>query len=63
MPLGMKQQKKISDFLIDIKVPVTRKKQVLLLISGSEVMWVMGYRIDDRFRVTSVTRRILVLTV
>jgi tRNA(Ile)-lysidine synthase len=63
IPLGMKQPKKISDFLIDLKVPVTKKEQVLLLISGSEVMWVMGYRIDDRFRVTPRTERILVLTV
>ncbi len=62
MPLGMKQLKKISDFLIDQKVPVTKKEQVLLLISGSEVMWVMGYRIDDRHRVTPRTEKILVLT-
>ena len=63
MPLGMKQMKKISDFLIDLKVPVTKKEQVLLLLSGSEVMWVMGYRIDDRYRVTPGTEKILLLTV
>lgn len=55
--------KKISDFLIDLKVPVTKKEQVLLLLSGSEVMWVMGYRIDDRYRVTPGTEKILLLTV
>jgi tRNA(Ile)-lysidine synthase len=63
MPLGMKQMKKISDFLIDLKVPVTEKEKVLLLLSGQEVIWVMGYRIDDRFRVTNKTGKILVLTV
>lgn len=63
MPLGMKQMKKISDFLIDNKVPVTEKDQVLLLLSGSDVVWVMGHRIDDRFRVTRDTKRILVLTI
>lgn len=62
-PLGMKKMKKISDFLIDLKVPVTEKEKVLLLLSAGEVMWVMGYRIDDRFRVTKQTARILVLTV
>lgn len=62
MPLGMKQMKKISDFLIDLKVPVTEKEQVLLLLSGSDVMWVMGYRIDDRFRVSEETGKIIVLT-
>ncbi len=63
MPLGMKHMKKVSDFLIDMKVPVTLKEKVLLLLSGDEVMWVMGHRIDDRFRVTPDTGRILVLTV
>ncbi|MRR19573.1 tRNA lysidine(34) synthetase TilS [bacterium] len=63
MPLGMKQMKKISDFLIDMKIPVTAKEKVLLLLSGDEVMWVMGYRIDDRFRVTGHSEKILVLTV
>lgn len=63
MPLGMSQMKKISDFLIDLKVPATKKEEVLLLISGGDVMWVMGYRIDDRFKVSSRTLKILVLTV
>jgi tRNA(Ile)-lysidine synthase len=62
-PLGMKQMKKISDFLIDLKVPVTEKEKVLLLLSRDEIMWVMGYRIDDRYRVTPQTGRILVITV
>jgi tRNA(Ile)-lysidine synthase len=62
MPLGMQQMKKISDFLIDLKVPVSEKEKVLLLLSGRRVMWVMGYRIDDRFRITDQTDRILILT-
>jgi len=61
-PLGMSQMKKISDFLIDLKVPVTVKEKVLLLLSGEEIIWVMGYRIDDRYKVTGETSRILVLT-
>jgi tRNA(Ile)-lysidine synthase len=63
MPLGMKQMKKISDFLIDLKIPVTVKEKVLLLLSGDEVVWVMGYRIDDRYRVTGHSTKILALTV
>jgi tRNA(Ile)-lysidine synthase len=62
MPLGMKNMKKISDFLIDLKVPVSGKEKVLLLMSAGDVMWVMGYRIDDRFRITNRTSRILVMT-
>lgn len=63
MPLGMKKMKKISDFLIDLKVPVSEKEKVLLLLSGNEVVWVMGYRIDDRFRITDRTSKILAITV
>jgi tRNA(Ile)-lysidine synthase len=62
-PLGMSQFKKISDFLIDLKVPVTDKEKVLLLLSGNKVMWVMGYRIDDRFKVTDSTERIMIMTI
>lgn len=62
MPLGMKKMKKISDFLIDLKVPVSEKEKVLLLVSETGVIWVMGYRIDDRYRITHQTARILVLT-
>jgi tRNA(Ile)-lysidine synthase len=61
-PLGMTQLKKISDFLIDMKVPVTEKEKVLLLLSGDKVMWVMGYRIDNRFRITESTGRTLTMT-
>lgn len=62
-PLGMKQMKKISDFLIDLKIPVPEKEKILLLLSDGRVMWVMGYRIDDRFKITDQTSRILILTV
>lgn len=62
MPLGMSQMKKISDFLIDGKVPVASKEKVLLLLSGDDIIWVMGYRIDNRFRVTDRTRQILIMT-
>jgi tRNA(Ile)-lysidine synthase len=63
VPLGMSQSKKLSDFLIDMKIPVTDKEKVLLLLSGERVIWVMGYRIDDRFKVTDRTDRILIMTI
>ncbi|MCU0377049.1 MAG: tRNA lysidine(34) synthetase TilS [Bacteroidales bacterium] len=63
VPLGMSQPKKISDFLIDLKVPVTTKEKVLLLLSADEVIWVMGYRINERYKVTDHTTRILMLTI
>jgi tRNA(Ile)-lysidine synthase len=51
-PLGMNKKKLISDFLIDQKVPLNLKKEVYLLTSNGSVMWVIGFRIDDRFKVT-----------
>jgi len=61
-PLGMTGMKKISDLLTDLKVPVTSKEKVLVLISGNDVVWVMGYRIDNRYKVTPETGKILMIT-
>jgi len=58
-PLGMKGKKKISDFFTDKKVPVPLKKRIWLLTSGGEIIWVVGYRIDHRYRITEKTRNIL----
>ncbi len=59
VPLGMNGKKKISDFLIDEKVPVNLKPQVKVLTSDKSIVWVMGYRLDNRFKVTDKTERIL----
>lgn len=59
MPLGMSGKKKVSDFMIDSKIPVSLKRKVLVLESGGDILWVVGYRIDNRYRVTSETNKIL----
>ena len=51
VPFGMKGSKKISDFLIDEKVPRPEKDDVFVLESGGEICWVVGLRTDDRFRI------------
>ena len=56
-PLGMNQPKKVSDFLIDEKVPVNLKNRVTVLESNGEIVWVVGYRIDNRFKLTKITRQ------
>jgi len=61
-PLGMTGMKKISDLLTDLKVPVTTKEKVMVLHSGKDVVWVMGYRIDNRYKVTPETGKILIIT-
>lgn len=57
-PLGMKHPKKVSDFLIDEKVPLNIKDRVCVLTSGEEIAWLIGYRIDERFKVTEDTQNI-----
>ncbi|NVJ87652.1 MAG: tRNA lysidine(34) synthetase TilS [Algoriphagus sp.] len=59
IPLGMKASKKISDFLIDLKIPRVHKEQVKVLISGEEIAWVIGYRIADWAKCDESTREIL----
>jgi tRNA(Ile)-lysidine synthase len=54
-PLGMEHRKKVSDFLIDNKVSVSDKDVVTVLESNGEIIWVVGYRIDNRFKITPKT--------
>jgi tRNA(Ile)-lysidine synthase len=62
-PLGMDHSKKVSDFLIDRKVNRIDKSRVWVLASGEKIVWILGHRIDHRFRVTEDTREILEITV
>lgn len=57
-PLGMLKRKKLSDFLIDQKVPLPLKQKVYVLESKGQIAWVIGYRIDDRFKVKEMTRQV-----
>jgi tRNA(Ile)-lysidine synthase len=59
IPLGMRHSKKISDFLIDLKVPLLKKQSVKVLISDGEIAWVIGYRIADWVKITAATRKTL----
>ncbi|MBN2028784.1 tRNA lysidine(34) synthetase TilS [bacterium] len=59
IPLGMSGRKKLHDFFIDAKVPKYKRASVPLLIGGENIVWIIGYRIDDQFKVTDQTTRIL----
>lgn len=62
-PFGMKGKKKLSKFFKDEKVSLLAKEKVWLLCSNSEIIWVIGHRADERFKVTSSTTNILKITV
>ncbi|MDF9795589.1 tRNA(Ile)-lysidine synthase [Catalinimonas alkaloidigena] len=57
-PLGMNRKKKLSDFMIDLKIPLNLKKRVMVLTSGNDIVWVVGQRIDHRYRVTENTKQV-----
>ena len=60
-PLGLNGSKKVSDFLNDQKVSSFEKRKQLVLINNKKIVWVVGYRIDDRFKITDKTRKVLQL--
>lgn len=60
-PLGMTGFKKISDFFVDEKLSLPEKEQTWILYSGNKVVWIIGYRIDHRFRITAETKEVLVI--
>jgi len=60
-PLGMKGRKKISDFLIDKKLPLFEKEHTFVIVSGEDVVCVLGHRIDERYKVSEATRNVLVI--
>lgn len=62
-PLNFKGEKKISDFFTDRKIPIHKRKEVPLLICDSGIIWIMGYQIDDRFKISNRTKRILKLQI
>jgi len=62
VPFGMSGRKKVSDFLIDAKVSMAEKSRQFVLLSGDDVVWLVGRRADDRFRLTRQTENVLKIT-
>lgn len=59
VPYGMTNNKKLSDFFIDNKFSIVEKESVWLLISGNEIIWLIGHRIGNAYRITDKTASIL----
>lgn len=61
IPLGMEGTKKIKDFLLDLKVPVEERDRLPLVCDNRGIIWVVGYRIDERYKVNSSTDIVLLM--
>ncbi len=61
-PLGMNTKKLISDFLTDKKIPLLIKKKTKILLSGHSTIWLIGHRIDNRYKVGENTKKIMIAT-
>ena len=53
-------KKLLSDYMINEKIPLNERDEIPLLADGNHILWVVGYRISNRYKVSDKTRRILV---
>jgi tRNA(Ile)-lysidine synthase len=60
-PLGMKESKKVGEFMQDARIPQTWRPKIPIVFSPNQIIWVAGWRIDDRVKVTGKTRQVLCL--
>ncbi|OPY77620.1 MAG: tRNA(Ile)-lysidine synthase [Syntrophorhabdus sp. PtaU1.Bin153] len=62
VPLGMDRPVKLKDFFISRKIPREMRRNIPLLLSGRDIVWVIGHRLDGRYKVTADTTRTLKVT-
>ena len=60
-PLGMRGTKNVSDFLTEQKIDSAKRKEILVLTDKNKIVWVVGLRIDDRFKITKKTKKAIKL--
>lgn len=60
-PLGLQGGKKLQDFFTDLKIPKAERPRIPLLCDADKICWIMGYRLDDRVKVTPATRLVLLV--
>lgn len=63
IPFGMKSFKKLSDFFIDEKLSLFEKEECLILCSDEKIVWVIAKRIDERYKITEKTKKVLKIMV
>ncbi len=60
-PLGMTQKKKLSDYFVDRKYSIIDKEKRLIMESSGDIIWIIGDRIDNRFKITQSTHNALII--
>jgi len=58
-PLGMNMSKKLQEFMVDARIPRSWRGRIPIVCSPQQIIWVVGWRIDDRVRVTEASKEIL----
>jgi len=62
-PSGFGKRKKLQDFFVDEKIPRDERDKIPLVLSGEDIVWIAGYRGDERFKITSDTEKIVMLEI
>jgi tRNA(Ile)-lysidine synthase len=62
VPLGMKGHRKVKDYFIDLKLSSEERSAVPIIVKDEKIAWICGHRIDDRFKVTPRTKKVLKIT-
>ncbi len=62
-PYGFGRKKKLQDFFVDLKIPRDERDSVPVVEDSGRIVWIAGYRMDDRFKITEDTKRFLILRI
>jgi tRNA(Ile)-lysidine synthase len=62
-PSGFGRRKKLQDFFVDNKIPRDERDNIPIMVSGKEIIWVVGHRMDERFKATDKTEKFLRLII
>ena len=58
-PYGMEGSKKIKDYFIDEKIPKDKRDEIPILIDNENIIWIVGYRISNLYKITECTEKVL----